>query len=235
MSTKIEEVLAVMQEVRKQFFASTDKSIKSLRIAADKRVANNLGLKHNTSVSDAYRRRLKPDIKCTKDFDRLLEEWLRERSNELEVVLRKHSETADKRAIDDAFEHLSETEEYLANEFDYNPHDPKFKEGKFKLGWHLKKERNKSLVDLAKITWSQDFAGTVRCVVCNFSFLECYGMIGEGYIEAHHKRPVSDLTEETEVKVEDLAPVCSNCHSMIHHRRPWCTIEELQHKVKKHT
>lgn len=33
--------------------------------------------------------------------------------------------------------------------------------------------------------------------------------------------PISELTEETETKIEDLAFVCANCHKMIHQIRPW--------------
>jgi len=54
------------------------------------------------------------------------------------------------------------------------------------------------------------------------------GEIGLGFIEAHHVFPISQLTEETDTKIEDLALVCSNCHRMLHRKRLWLTIEKLK-------
>lgn len=58
-----------------------------------------------------------------------------------------------------------------------------------------------------------------RCQACRTSFGEIYGSLGEGYIEAHHLRPLSAL-EEGEVTtydvVTDFAVLCANCHRMIH-------------------
>ena len=39
---------------------------------------------------------------------------------------------------------------------------------------------------------------------------------------------ISKLKEATPNKVEDLAMVCANCHRMLHHKRPWPTIETLK-------
>ena len=76
-----------------------------------------------------------------------------------------------------------------------------------------------------------EFNKRLSCQVCNFSFEENYGGLGKGFIEAHHIFPISELTEETPTKVEDIALVCSNCHRMLHRRRPWLSLEELN-KVK---
>jgi hypothetical protein len=57
------------------------------------------------------------------------------------------------------------------------------------------------------------------CKACGFDFAKVYGSRGEGYIEVHHLRPVSSLTERTPVNPkEDMTVLCSNCHRMIHHR-----------------
>jgi putative restriction endonuclease len=61
------------------------------------------------------------------------------------------------------------------------------------------------------------------CEICQFSLKENYGETGEGFIEGHHIFPISQLTEETETKLEDLILLCSNCHRMIHRKRPWVT------------
>ena len=59
-----------------------------------------------------------------------------------------------------------------------------------------------------------------RCVACGFDFGEVYGDRGEGHIEVHHLVPLHDADAGHEVNPEtDLAPVCANCHRMIHRRR----------------
>ena len=56
-----------------------------------------------------------------------------------------------------------------------------------------------------------------RCVICNFDFEETYGPAGAGYIHVHHTVPISEREGEYQVDpVEDLKPVCPNCHAMIH-------------------
>lgn len=36
-----------------------------------------------------------------------------------------------------------------------------------------------------------------------------------------------------ETDVDDIAIVCSNCHSMIHRRKPWLTREQLKSILKE--
>lgn len=58
-----------------------------------------------------------------------------------------------------------------------------------------------------------------RCVVCGFDFGEVYGEVAEGLIHVHHLKPISDVGEGYVVDpVEDLRPVCPNCHAVIHLR-----------------
>jgi predicted HNH restriction endonuclease len=60
-------------------------------------------------------------------------------------------------------------------------------------------------------------------------FQSVYGRIGADFIEAHHIKPISTLHEDGEnTQVEDLAMVCSNCHRMLHRRRPWLERHELK-------
>ncbi|MEH2181662.1 HNH endonuclease [Nostoc sp.] len=54
------------------------------------------------------------------------------------------------------------------------------------------------------------------CQVCGFSFEEVYGVIGEGYIHVHHLKPLSEIGKKYELDpIQDLRPVCANCHAMI--------------------
>lgn len=102
-----------------------------------------------------------------------------------------------------------------------------FPEGKLKERLHLARERNAELVRRAK---EEAFRlnGGLSCMCCGFDFFEKYGELGKGYIEAHHTKPVSELHEDGETtKTKDLALVCSNCHRMLHRRRPWLKMHEL--------
>jgi len=75
----------------------------------------------------------------------------------------------------------------------------------------------------------------LHCEACGFSFKEFYGELGNGFIEAHHLFPIAELTNETETKKSDIALVCSNCHRMLHRRRPWLSsIDELKSIIKHH-
>jgi putative restriction endonuclease len=57
----------------------------------------------------------------------------------------------------------------------------------------------------------------LNCMACNFNFSKVYGELGEGYINVHHLRPVSELGEEVQIDPQkDLIVLCANCHAMIH-------------------
>jgi hypothetical protein len=73
-----------------------------------------------------------------------------------------------------------------------------------------------------------------RCVACGFDFGDVYGRRGEGYIEVHHLTPLAEVDENHLVNPEtDLAPVCANCHRMIHRRRDsTLSIEELKETIQ---
>lgn len=55
------------------------------------------------------------------------------------------------------------------------------------------------------------------CVVCNFNFGSVYGQLADGYIHVHHIRPLSEIGQEYFIDpIEDLRPVCPNCHAVLH-------------------
>ena len=67
------------------------------------------------------------------------------------------------------------------------------------------------------------------CTVCGFNFQRTYGQIGEGFIHVHHLVPVGALRGERMVDpVQDLVPVCPNCHAMIHQVTPPLDIDQLR-------
>lgn len=95
---------------------------------------------------------------------------------------------------------------------------------------HRVRERSAKLI-AAKKRQVMDAEGALRCEGCAFDFHETYGDRGEGFIECHHTRPVSELTPGERTRIEDLALVCCNCHRMIHVRRPWLSMSELRSLV----
>jgi len=84
------------------------------------------------------------------------------------------------------------------------------------------RSRSRSLTRLAKDHFAK--AGFIPCDACEFDFLRFYGERGRDYIEIHHTRPIHQYEESGErLSLKDaldkLAPLCSNCHRMIHRQR----------------
>ncbi|MFJ5623388.1 HNH endonuclease [Peribacillus loiseleuriae] len=73
-----------------------------------------------------------------------------------------------------------------------------------------------------------------NCIVCDFNFEKAYGELAKGIIHVHHIKPLHEITNKYEVDpIKDLRPVCPNCHSVIHSRRPQYDIEELREILKQ--
>jgi 5-methylcytosine-specific restriction protein A len=67
------------------------------------------------------------------------------------------------------------------------------------------------------------------CQVCEMDFEKRYGSLGQGFIHVHHIVPVSLITREYLVDpVNDLIPVCPNCHCMLHKKSPAYAVAELK-------
>ena len=82
-----------------------------------------------------------------------------------------------------------------------------------KYAYHRKVERNRTAAKQAK-----KFHGII-CQACDLDFEKRYGVIGKGFIEAHHLKAISTLEEGVAVTYdvkEDFAVLCANCHRMIH-------------------
>ena len=101
-----------------------------------------------------------------------------------------------------------------------------FPEGNVLYRMHRARERNAKLVRLAKGRALKS-NGRLACAACRFDFARRYGSVGEGYIECHHTRPLSQLASERRTRLEDVALLCSNCHRMVHRRRPWLGVREI--------
>lgn len=67
------------------------------------------------------------------------------------------------------------------------------------------------------------------CTVCGIDFAKAYGPEFAGKIEVHHIVPLSEIGEEYVVDpINDLVPVCPNCHTALHSKKDGVyTVEEL--------
>lgn len=73
-----------------------------------------------------------------------------------------------------------------------------------------------------------------KCTICKFDFEKIYGKIGKDFIHVHHLKPLSETDEEHEVNpIQDLRPVCPNCHAMLHKKIPSYSIEEIINFIDK--
>jgi 5-methylcytosine-specific restriction protein A len=71
------------------------------------------------------------------------------------------------------------------------------------------------------------------CSVCDFNFERFYGSLGYKFIHVHHLTQVATIKQEYKVNpIQDLRPVCPNCHSMLHKQNPPLTIDELKDIIK---
>ncbi|MDD3448369.1 MAG: HNH endonuclease [Gammaproteobacteria bacterium] len=151
----------------------------------------------------------------------------------LEVVISIPSVVDDVSAFLNELLSLSENRE-KADNLDKNTPDfrDSFPEGKLKERLHKQRERNSSLIKAVKQE-ALEKKGKLECQCCGFDFEKEYGELGREFIEAHHTKPVSELHQDgEETKKEDIALVCSNCHRMLHRRRPWLEMNELKKLTK---
>lgn len=68
------------------------------------------------------------------------------------------------------------------------------------------------------------------CRVCAVDFKRRYGALGDGFMQVHHLRTLSPKDADYVLDpVNDMVPVCPNCHAMLHRgrERPR-SVEELR-------
>ena len=72
------------------------------------------------------------------------------------------------------------------------------------------------------------------CMICGFNFEDVYGDIGKEFIHVHHVKPLSEIGAKYEIDpIQDLCPICPNCHAMIHRENPSLTIDQLRKRLKR--
>lgn len=79
------------------------------------------------------------------------------------------------------------------------------------------RERNREAREQCIAYYRTLHKGHVVCECCGFDFEKAYGEMGKDFIEVHHLYPISQTDGEHAIDPKnDLVPLCSNCHSMIH-------------------
>jgi len=72
------------------------------------------------------------------------------------------------------------------------------------------------------------------CKACGFDFGVVYGVLGHGYIEVHHRIPVSKMGDGYAIDpIRDLVPLCANCHAAVHRTDPPLKIEVLTEIIEQ--
>lgn len=104
-------------------------------------------------------------------------------------------------------------------------------EGQVLYKLHKVRERDSKIIKQKK---DQVFGltGKLACEACIFEFSDFYGDLGTGFIECHHRVPLSSFKVSTRTSLDDLSLVCSNCHRMLHRRIDSITIEQLRLLIK---
>lgn len=100
---------------------------------------------------------------------------------------------------------------------------PEYREGKRKSVKVNIYERN-----LAARQACIDQYGAI-CYICGFDFGETYGEEFEGMIHVHHIKMISEFDHEYIIDpINDLRPVCPNCHMVLHSKKSGFTIDEVK-------
>lgn len=81
-----------------------------------------------------------------------------------------------------------------------------------------------------------DHYKSCKCQICEFDFEKEYGIVGKDFIHIHHIIPISEIGHEYQINpIQDLIPVCPNCHAMLHRgiEGKTLTVMELKHLICK--
>lgn len=75
--------------------------------------------------------------------------------------------------------------------------------------------------------------GKVKCQVCGFCFEDFYGEEFKDKIHVHHIKPLAEIDDEYEVDpIEDLIPICPNCHYVVHSSKKEHILDILRQKIE---
>ena len=70
-----------------------------------------------------------------------------------------------------------------------------------------------------------------RCFGCDLDMGERYGEIADGFIHIHHTKPLSRAGGRRTPDLDDLIPLCPNCHAVVHLQDPPLTKGQLRKRI----
>lgn len=72
------------------------------------------------------------------------------------------------------------------------------------------------------------------CAICGFDFEKVYGIADGRGVHVHHLRELSTIGRRYRVDpTRDLIPVCPNCHTAIHSKKPALTPKQVKTLMKR--
>lgn len=76
--------------------------------------------------------------------------------------------------------------------------------------------------------------GRLYCEICGFDFERQYGEKFRDYIHVHHRNPLASFDGEHPVDpINELIPICPNCHAVAHQKTPPYTPAEIREMLNK--
>jgi len=89
-------------------------------------------------------------------------------------------------------------------------------EGQVRRRLHAFRERSVEIIRKKKEAFTEKH-GKLRCEVCGLSIGDCCpAEFGTPFIEAHHRKPLSESSEKVKTTIDDLVLLCANCHRVVH-------------------
>lgn len=236
-SKRIKDSIDVLRLIRDLFLKDKTEKIANQRKKATTIIAAERGVADRTIIAHLLGKNI-PSKLSTVEFDNLLKKWLINDSDKLKEWFVKHANHSEIAYINNFFDQpnflysplASDIKEHVADK-DYGE-ETEFPEGREIERKHKLRERNQAVIKSAKEAFKRK-NGKLYCQVCNFDFYENYGEIGYDFIEGHHTIPISELKGEIKTQVKDVALVCSNCHRMLHRKRPWLKMADLKKLIIK--
>lgn len=218
---------------------STDTSNRSIQLVIDEQrhIANLMNVPSSNSVQISYGRAVQEEFKRLFSYSYDYYTALRAEAKLQQISTRKLKpqdiEHISIEETDDPLVFLVRHRSCYTPDLPYSKNNPNpeeeltFPEGRRVYRNHIAYERNQGVVALAKTLFKENH-GALFCEVCGFSF-SVYGERGMDFIEAHHDAiPVSEMGEGAVSSVQDIRMVCSNCHRILHLKRPWLKVDELR-------
>lgn len=167
------------------------------------------------------------DVDPTTNFNAFIAEYLGDKPEILIFDGRRYPEKPVIKEEDEVIQDVAPVQE-----FEYSnvpiPEDI-YEEGSMQRVITNRYERN----DAARKKCIEHYGTT--CVVCGFDFSAVYGSIAQGFIHVHHIIPISTIKDTYQIDpVNDLRPICPNCHAVAHMKSPPYTIDELRRLIQQH-